>query len=91
MVTNKSIIFVNFFSGTHYHGNVCNSRGAVEDAENILLTAKKFLFPKRLIFLPMASSAKNVELHPENGGWADLRDRELCLNISQSTIMVDNK
>ncbi len=76
--------FCYYFSGTHYHDKICNPQSAAREVKRIVRTAKRFLFPKELIFVPMFASTKNVELHPENGGWADLRDHELCMNISQS-------
>ncbi len=59
--------------------------------ENIILSAKKFLFPKDLIFYSNKASTKKSGLHQKNGGWADLRDHELCLNISKLKIMSDKK
>ncbi|XP_046750041.1 alpha-1,6-mannosyl-glycoprotein 2-beta-N-acetylglucosaminyltransferase isoform X1 [Diprion similis] len=67
--------------GVHHKKNNCESTSVIEKVQNVLKTAKKHLFPSQLT-LTNAAVAKKTKLRKGNGGWGDIRDHQLCLNIT---------
>lgn len=69
------------FSGVHHKKNNCESTAVIAKVQNVLKSAKKHLFPSQLT-LTNAAIAKKTKLRKGNGGWGDVRDHQLCLNIT---------
>lgn len=67
------------FSGVH-HKNSCKSTAALRRVQKLLAPAKGHLFPKQLT-LTHTVSKKLVKKTKGNGGWADVRDHSLCLQM----------
>ncbi|XP_046432718.1 alpha-1,6-mannosyl-glycoprotein 2-beta-N-acetylglucosaminyltransferase isoform X3 [Neodiprion virginianus] len=67
--------------GVHHKKNNCEPTAVIEKVQNVLKTAKKHLFPSQLT-LTNAAVAKKTKLRKGNGGWGDIRDHQLCLNIT---------
>lgn len=69
--------------GVHHKKKDCNSNGELNKATRFLTTAKRHLFPKRLM---ITHSTKRMSKIPKgNGGWGDIRDRQLCMWHSNIT------
>ena len=75
-----------FFSGIHRYTKTCSEESIVKQVEKISSSTKEFLFPKLL----EVSRVGEREFHPmfrkPNGGWADMRDRQLCLWIAEQEV-----
>jgi len=67
--------------GLHNNREKTGCQEASKESWKILENTKSALFPKRLELL-RARSKKLFKLGVGNGGWGDLRDHQLCLNIS---------
>ncbi|KAK7572144.1 hypothetical protein V9T40_014616 [Parthenolecanium corni] len=65
--------------GVH-HKNSCKSTAALRRVQKLLAPAKGHLFPKQLT-LTHTVSKKLVKKTKGNGGWADVRDHSLCLQM----------
>jgi hypothetical protein len=79
-------IYINYlfyyFSGIH-HKKTCANESDIarwKETDLIFETNQKYLFPKD-IFLHLKYEAKRP-LKQTNGGWSDLRDRQLCLSFA---------
>ncbi|XP_069173675.1 alpha-1,6-mannosyl-glycoprotein 2-beta-N-acetylglucosaminyltransferase [Procambarus clarkii] len=69
--------------GTHVKKRTCDVHREVRNAETRLRVAKEFLFPPVLVLQDgFRSSGKPKR---GNGGWGDLRDRQLCRAIGNYT------
>lgn len=71
----------NYFSGVHHKKNNCESTTVIAKVQNVLKAARSHLFPSSLT-LTVAGVAKKTKLRKGNGGWGDVRDHELCSNIT---------
>ncbi|XP_043267515.1 alpha-1,6-mannosyl-glycoprotein 2-beta-N-acetylglucosaminyltransferase isoform X3 [Venturia canescens] len=67
--------------GVHHKKNNCESTAVIAKVQNVLKTARPHLFPTQLT-LTIAGIAKKTKLRKGNGGWGDIRDHELCSNIT---------
>lgn len=71
------------YSGTHVKKKSCDVSKEVVVAYNRFNAVKQHLFPSTLsLQSPYRSSGKHKR---GNGGWGDLRDRQLCLAIANGT------
>lgn len=73
-------IFV-FHSGVHHKKANCEPTTVIAKVQNVLKTARPNLFPSDLT-LTVAVVSKKTKLRKGNGGWGDVRDHELCYNMS---------
>ena len=53
----------------------------IKTVKDILVNAKSYLFPPDVVVLQ--KHEKQQKYFKANGGWGDLRDRSLCMNMSQ--------
>ncbi|KAM0725870.1 Alpha-1,6-mannosyl-glycoprotein 2-beta-N-acetylglucosaminyltransferase [Formica fusca] len=67
--------------GVHHKKNNCESTTVIAKVQNVLKAARNHLFPSQLT-LTIAGTAKKTKLRKGNGGWGDVRDHQLCWNIS---------
>ncbi|CAL1679707.1 unnamed protein product [Lasius platythorax] len=67
--------------GVHHKKNNCESTTVIAKVQNVLKAARSHLFPSQLT-LTIAGTAKKTKLRKGNGGWGDVRDHQLCWNIS---------
>lgn len=89
--SNSQRIFSNFFflslfsdfSGVHHKKKNCESNQVISKVQQVLRIATKShqLYPKTLT-LTVASVVKKSKLRKGNGGWSDVRDHNLCLNVT---------
>ncbi|KAH8383288.1 hypothetical protein KR009_007721, partial [Drosophila setifemur] len=72
--------------GVHHKNKNCESNQVISKVQHVLRIARNShqLFPRSLT-LTVPSLIKKSKLRKGNGGWGDLRDHELCLNMSLST------
>lgn len=68
-------------SGVHHKKNNCESTAVIAKVQNVLKAARNHLFPTQLT-LTIAGTAKKTKLRKGNGGWGDVRDHQLCWNIT---------
>lgn len=71
------------FSGTHHKKTCVNESNVVrwQETENFYTQNQKYLFPKAPLSIHMHYLGKRLLKQP-NGGWSDLRDRQLCLSFA---------
>ncbi|XP_066595599.1 alpha-1,6-mannosyl-glycoprotein 2-beta-N-acetylglucosaminyltransferase isoform X1 [Prorops nasuta] len=67
--------------GVHHKKNNCESTAVIAKVQNVLKAAHNHLFPSQLT-LTVAGLAKKTKLRKGNGGWGDIRDHQLCWNIT---------
>lgn len=69
--------------GVHHKKNNCESNQVISKVQQVINVATKAgqLFPKNLV-LTVASVVKKQKIRKGNGGWGDLRDHLLCLNMT---------
>ncbi|XP_014602701.1 PREDICTED: alpha-1,6-mannosyl-glycoprotein 2-beta-N-acetylglucosaminyltransferase isoform X1 [Polistes canadensis] len=67
--------------GVHHKKNNCESTAVIAKVQNVLRAARDHLFPSQLT-LTVAGLAKKTKLRKGNGGWGDVRDHQLCWNIT---------
>ncbi|MPC13358.1 Alpha-1,6-mannosyl-glycoprotein 2-beta-N-acetylglucosaminyltransferase [Portunus trituberculatus] len=70
--------------GTHVKKKVCDVQAEVKNAVSRLSASKQWLYPD--ILVPLGSWKKSGKPKKGNGGWGDLRDRELCRGIGNDTV-----
>lgn len=73
-----------FSSGVHHKKTNCESTAVIAKVRNVLKSSRNHLYPTKLT-LTVAGVAKKTKLKKGNGGWGDIRDHELCLNITLNT------
>ncbi|XP_015116266.1 alpha-1,6-mannosyl-glycoprotein 2-beta-N-acetylglucosaminyltransferase [Diachasma alloeum] len=73
--------------GVHHKTNNCESTAVIAKVQNVLKSARAHLFPSQLT-LTIASITKKTKLRKGNGGWGDIRDHELCWNITVNPDLV---
>ncbi|XP_032528238.2 alpha-1,6-mannosyl-glycoprotein 2-beta-N-acetylglucosaminyltransferase isoform X3 [Danaus plexippus] len=70
--------------GIHHKKSNCNASVVIGKVQKLLLEARPHLFPARVTATISSGGAKhNKKLTKGNGGWGDLRDRELCSNMTR--------
>ncbi|XP_031625015.1 alpha-1,6-mannosyl-glycoprotein 2-beta-N-acetylglucosaminyltransferase-like isoform X2 [Contarinia nasturtii] len=69
--------------GVHHKKKNCESNQVISKVQQVLRIASKShqLYPKMLT-LTVASVVKKSKLRKGNGGWSDVRDHNLCLNVT---------
>ncbi|XP_032672720.1 alpha-1,6-mannosyl-glycoprotein 2-beta-N-acetylglucosaminyltransferase isoform X1 [Odontomachus brunneus] len=67
--------------GVHHKKNNCESTAVIAKVQNVLKAARSHLFPTQLT-LTIAGTAKKTKLRKGNGGWGDVRDHQLCWNMT---------
>ncbi|XP_055304055.1 alpha-1,6-mannosyl-glycoprotein 2-beta-N-acetylglucosaminyltransferase isoform X2 [Sitodiplosis mosellana] len=69
--------------GVHHKKKNCESNQVISKVQQVLRIATKShqLYPKSLT-LTVASVVKKSKLRKGNGGWSDVRDHNLCLNVT---------
>lgn len=67
--------------GFHHKKRNCEATTVISRVQQVLKYAKKHMFPSRLT-LVYTTNNKKQKIRRGNGGWSDLRDQQLCLNIS---------
>ncbi|XP_017008871.2 alpha-1,6-mannosyl-glycoprotein 2-beta-N-acetylglucosaminyltransferase isoform X1 [Drosophila takahashii] len=72
--------------GVHHKNKNCESNQVISKVQHVLRIARNShqLFPRSLT-LTVPSLMKKSKLRKGNGGWGDLRDHELCLNMTLAT------
>ncbi|XP_034112769.1 alpha-1,6-mannosyl-glycoprotein 2-beta-N-acetylglucosaminyltransferase isoform X2 [Drosophila sulfurigaster albostrigata] len=72
--------------GVHHKNKNCESNQVISKVQHVLRIARNShqLFP-RSIMMTVPSLLKKSKLRKGNGGWGDLRDHELCMNMTLPT------
>jgi hypothetical protein len=71
------------FSGTH-HKKSCSSESDIarwKETDKLYQENRKHLFPTTPLSIHLRYEGKRPFKQP-NGGWSDLRDRQLCLSFA---------
>lgn len=70
--------------GFHHKKSNCNASTVISKVQTLLKTAKQYMYPSRVTATVTSGGAKNnKKLVKGNGGWGDIRDRELCANMTR--------
>ncbi|XP_022831918.1 alpha-1,6-mannosyl-glycoprotein 2-beta-N-acetylglucosaminyltransferase isoform X3 [Spodoptera litura] len=70
--------------GIHHKKSNCNASTVISKVQKLLQNAKPYLYPTRVSAQVTAGGAKhNKKLVKGNGGWGDIRDQELCTNMTK--------
>ncbi|XP_026317399.1 alpha-1,6-mannosyl-glycoprotein 2-beta-N-acetylglucosaminyltransferase-like [Hyposmocoma kahamanoa] len=70
--------------GIHHKKSNCNPSTVVNKVQRLLKDAKKYMFPARVVSTVTAGGVKqNKKLVKGNGGWGDVRDHDLCTNMTK--------
>ncbi|KAK7864801.1 hypothetical protein R5R35_012289 [Gryllus longicercus] len=69
--------------GVHHKKANCESTAVISKVQHVLKYASKHLYPPRLT-LTVTTTTKKQKLRKGNGGWGDLRDHQLCVNMTRS-------
>ncbi|XP_033212703.1 alpha-1,6-mannosyl-glycoprotein 2-beta-N-acetylglucosaminyltransferase-like isoform X1 [Belonocnema kinseyi] len=67
--------------GIHQHKENCESTAVIAKVQNVLKSVQNHLYPTQLT-LTFTGTTQELILGKANGGWGDLRDQELCWNIT---------
>jgi len=74
-------LFYLYYSGVHHKGKNCQPDNKKKQIEAQLQSNKHHLFPN---VLAVGGQSKFKLRDPKpNGGWGDIRDRELCLSFAK--------
>ena len=76
-------MFVSSFSGVHHKGKNCKPEEKKVSVQEIIDKNQQHLFPN-VISIGSYSGIKLRDPKP-NGGWGDLRDRQLCMSFIHNT------
>ncbi|XP_023721955.1 alpha-1,6-mannosyl-glycoprotein 2-beta-N-acetylglucosaminyltransferase isoform X1 [Cryptotermes secundus] len=68
--------------GVHHKKANCESTAAISKVQQVLKYASKHLYPNYLT-LTVTNTNKKQKLRKGNGGWGDLRDHQLCINMTR--------
>lgn len=68
----------------HHNATECESSQVIRKVQNIVDYASRAnkLFPKELKLVRVYNEKERFEKLKANGGWADIRDHLLCLNMT---------
>ncbi|KAL4718746.1 hypothetical protein ACJJTC_001815, partial [Scirpophaga incertulas] len=70
--------------GIHHKKSNCNASTVISKVQQLLKNAKAYMFPSRVLATVTSGGAKNnKKLVKGNGGWGDIRDQELCTNMTR--------
>ncbi|KAG6461113.1 hypothetical protein O3G_MSEX012426 [Manduca sexta] len=70
--------------GFHHKKANCNASSVISRVQKLLQNAKPYLYPTRVTATFTTGGAKhNKKLTKGNGGWGDIRDQELCANMTR--------
>ncbi|XP_066905556.1 alpha-1,6-mannosyl-glycoprotein 2-beta-N-acetylglucosaminyltransferase [Halyomorpha halys] len=83
MVMKSSRVLHIGYCGVHKKAN-CESTALISKVQKVLAKAKRNLYPKQLTLNFINVENKDM-VRKGNGGWGDIRDHELCMNMSFST------
>ena len=72
-----------YFSGVHHKKANCESTAVISKVQQVLKYAGKHLYPNYLT-LTVTNTNKKQKLRKGNGGWGDLRDHQLCVNMTKT-------
>ncbi|XP_018332311.1 alpha-1,6-mannosyl-glycoprotein 2-beta-N-acetylglucosaminyltransferase isoform X2 [Agrilus planipennis] len=67
--------------GVHHNKSNCLSTAIISKVQQVLKSAKKYLYPSYLT-LSYTTVLKKAKLRKGNGGWGDKRDHILCLAMA---------
>lgn len=88
-MSNKLIFYLSTFSyffssGMHHNSENCDPSQAVMRIQYVIehATVSKKFFPKRLKLVKIYDESEVKDNLKANGGFADLRDQVLCLNMT---------
>lgn len=81
-VTQFNVSF--FCSGVHHNSINCDSSQLISKVQFMIANAAKVghLYPKSLKLSKIIDEEEVVDTLKPNGGWSDLRDILLCLNMT---------
>ncbi|XP_069701415.1 alpha-1,6-mannosyl-glycoprotein 2-beta-N-acetylglucosaminyltransferase isoform X2 [Periplaneta americana] len=68
--------------GVHHKKANCESTAVISKVQQVLKYASKHLYPNYLT-LTVTNTNKKQKLRKGNGGWGDLRDHQLCINMTR--------
>nr|CAD7195727.1 unnamed protein product [Timema douglasi] len=68
--------------GVHHKKANCESTAVISKVQQVLKYANKHLYPSYLT-LTVTNINKKQKLRKGNGGWGDLRDHQLCINMTR--------
>ncbi|XP_063242618.1 alpha-1,6-mannosyl-glycoprotein 2-beta-N-acetylglucosaminyltransferase-like isoform X1 [Bacillus rossius redtenbacheri] len=69
--------------GVHHKKANCESTAVISKVQQVLKHAAKHLFPSYLT-VTVTNTSKKQKLRKGNGGWGDLRDHQLCVNMTRA-------
>ncbi|XP_067012425.1 alpha-1,6-mannosyl-glycoprotein 2-beta-N-acetylglucosaminyltransferase isoform X2 [Anabrus simplex] len=69
--------------GVHHKKANCESTAVISKVQHVLKYASKHLYPSHLQ-LTVTNGNKKNKLRKGNGGWGDLRDHQLCVNMTKA-------
>ncbi|KAL0808870.1 hypothetical protein ABMA28_012540 [Loxostege sticticalis] len=70
--------------GFHHKKSNCNASTVISKVQKLVANAKPYMYPSRVTATATAGGAKhNKRLTKGNGGWGDIRDQELCTNMTK--------
>ncbi|KDR14301.1 hypothetical protein L798_11892, partial [Zootermopsis nevadensis] len=69
--------------GVHHKKANCESTAVISKVQQVLKYASKHLYPNYLT-LTVTNTNKKQKLRKGNGGWGDVRDHQLCINMTRS-------
>ncbi|XP_052127085.1 alpha-1,6-mannosyl-glycoprotein 2-beta-N-acetylglucosaminyltransferase isoform X1 [Frankliniella occidentalis] len=70
--------------GVHHKKTNCESTAVISKVQKVILAASRHLYPSHLT-LTVTNTLKKTKLRKGNGGWGDIRDHKLCLNMTIPT------
>ncbi|XP_049961710.1 alpha-1,6-mannosyl-glycoprotein 2-beta-N-acetylglucosaminyltransferase isoform X1 [Schistocerca serialis cubense] len=68
--------------GVHHKKANCESTAVISKVQHVLKFAAKHLYPTHLT-LTVTNGNKKQKLRKGNGGWGDIRDHQLCINMTK--------
>uniref|UniRef100_A0A0A9XQL9 Alpha-1,6-mannosyl-glycoprotein 2-beta-N-acetylglucosaminyltransferase n=2 Tax=Lygus hesperus TaxID=30085 RepID=A0A0A9XQL9_LYGHE len=67
--------------GVHHKKDNCESTAVISKVQRVLANAAKHLYPSHLT-LTYTTITKKTKVRKGNGGWGDIRDHQLCMNMT---------
>ncbi|CAB0017080.1 unnamed protein product, partial [Nesidiocoris tenuis] len=78
---NDSAFFFVRRSGVHHKKANCESTAVISKVQKVLANAAKHLYPSHLT-ITYTTITKKSKVRKGNGGWGDVRDHQLCMNMT---------
>ncbi|CAH2987853.1 unnamed protein product [Chilo suppressalis] len=70
--------------GIHHKKSNCNASTVISKVQQLLKNAKPYMYPSKVTAIVTTGGAKhNKKLTKGNGGWGDIRDQDLCSNMTK--------